>query len=367
MNRIGFYLAHPAHFHLFKNVIKSLLKDKKSVFIVYNDKDVLHELIKSSDFVDYSYRVRTNKSVNSKLALLIQFILKNLGAFRKFYKYKPDIVVGTSILIPLIGRIIPYKSLIVNEDDFDIVKKTADLGYPYADNILCPTVCRTTSFNSKSIKYHGYHELAYLHPNHFNADGEIASKYVDTSQPFFIIRFAKLFAHHDDGIKGINSAIARKIIDKLKSSGKIYITSERTLEKEFEPFRISINPKDMHHVMAYASIYIGDSQTMAAEAGVLGVPFIRFNDFVGRIGYLDELENKYHLGFGIKTKAVEVLYSKVEELMRMPNRKAIFQERRKKMLSEKIDYAAFLTWFISNYPSSVDIMKNDPDYQYKFQ
>jgi len=42
----------------------------------------------------------------------------------------------------------------------------------------------------------------------------------------------------------------------------------------------------MHHVMAFASLYIGDSQTMAAEAGVLGVPFVRFNDFVGRIGYL---------------------------------------------------------------------------------
>lgn len=55
----------------------------------------------------------------------------------------------------------------------------------------------------------------------------------------------------------------------------------------------------MHHVMAFASLYIGDSQTMAAEAGVLGVPFVRFNDFVGSIGYLRELEDKYELGYGI--------------------------------------------------------------------
>ena len=55
----------------------------------------------------------------------------------------------------------------------------------------------------------------------------------------------------------------------------------------------------MHHVMAFASLYIGDSQTMAAEAGVLGVPFVRFNDFVGRIGYLRELEDVYELGYGI--------------------------------------------------------------------
>ena len=31
-----------------------------------------------------------------------------------------------------------------------------------------------------------------------------------------------------------------------------------------------------------------------------GLPFVRFNDFVGRIGYLRELEDTYHLGFGIK-------------------------------------------------------------------
>lgn len=51
--------------------------------------------------------------------------------------------------------------------------------------------------------------------------------------------------------------------------------------------------------VAFASLYIGDSQTMAAEAGVLGVPFVRFNDFVGRIGSLRELEDVYELGYGI--------------------------------------------------------------------
>ena len=73
---------------------------------------------------------------------------------------------------------------------------------------------------------------------------------------------------------------------------------------QFEKYRIKINPLDMHHVMAFASLYIGDSQTMAAEAGVLGVPFVRFNDFVGRIGYLRELEDKYRLGFGVHASPI---------------------------------------------------------------
>ncbi len=366
MKRIGFYLAHPAHYHLFKNVIHTLIQNGYNVFVVYNEKDVLHELIESSNFSNISYRVKTNKKVESKLALLVQFILKNLGAFRIFYKLKPDVVFGTPILISLIGRILPYKSIIVNEDDFDIVSKTANLGYPYADHILSPIVCRTTSFEEKAIKYKSYHELAYLHPKHFNANKANIEQYVDTSKPYFIIRFAKLFAHHDDGIQGINTSIAKQLIKILKPFGNIYITSERQLEKEFEEYRIAIKAKDMHDVMSFASLYIGDSQTMAAEAGVLGIPFIRFNDFVGRISYLDELENKYHLGFGIKTDDVAGLIDKVKELMSMDNRLEIFQERRNYMLSEKLNYADFLVWFIENYPNSVQVIRKNPDFQLKF-
>lgn len=367
MTKIGFYLAHPAHFHLFKNVIHNLVKQGCQVLVVYNEKDVLHELVKTSSFADISHRVKSNKKINSKFQLLLQFIMKNWGAFLQFYKFKPQVVVGTPILISLIGRLLPYKSIIVNEDDFDIVKKTADFGYPHADTILCPEVCRTTKFANKSIKYAGYHELAYLHPNHFEPNKKIAAKYVGPEKPYFIIRFAKLFAHHDDGIQGINSEIASNLVEILKSHGNIYITSERTLEPEFEPYRISIHAKDMHHVMAFASLYIGDSQTMAAEAGMLGTPFVRFNDFVGRISYLDELEKIYHLGFGIKTNEVEKLYEKIKDLIKMKNRKEKFMERRDKMLSDKIDYAAFLTWFINQYPESKNEMERNSDYQYNFK
>ena len=131
-------------------------------------------------------------------------------------------------------------------------------------------------------------------------------------------------------------------------------------------------------MMAFASLYIGDSQTMAAEAGVLGVPFVRFNDFVGRIGYLRELEDVYELGYGIHASVLpddspirktdgsiqpngtEALYQAVEQLVAMDaaERRAVYQQRRQKMLSDKIDCAKFLTWFIENYPKSVAETKN---------
>ena len=234
-----------------------------------------------------------------------------------------------------------------------------------------------------------YHELAYLHPNHFTPDPKIVEAYgIDTSKPYFIFRFASLNAHHDSGIKGINTEIAERLVKILETHGTIYITSERPLEPQFEKYRIKINPLDMHHVMAFASLYIGDSQTMAAEAGVLGVPFVRFNDFVGRIGYLRELEDKYELGYGIhasvlpadspirrndgslQPSGVEELYKRVEELVAIPSdqRRKLLSERRKQMLSDKVDCAKFLTWFIENYPQSVDAVRTaDKSFWEKFK
>ena len=44
-----------------------------------------------------------------------------------------------------------------------------------------------------------------------------------------------------------------------------------------------------------------------------------------------------------------------------------FQQRRQTMLADKIDVTAFFVWFIENYPESALIMKENPDYQYRFK
>jgi hypothetical protein len=185
-------------------------------------------------------------------------------------------------------------------------------------------------------------------------------------KPYFLIRFAKLNAHHDKGIRGITDEQALKIIEVLKPHGNIYITSERKFDEKFEPYRLQIDPLEIHHIMAFADIFIGDSQTMAAESGVLGVPFIRYNDFVGRIGYLNELENKYNLGLGVNPSEPDRLLEVISELLLMPDRKLIFNARRKQMLSEKINLSSFLLWFIENFPESTYILKNNLEYQNRF-
>ena len=105
----------------------------------------------------------------------------------------------------------------------------------------------------------------------------------------------------------------------------------------------------MHNALYFATMYIGDSQTMAAEAAVLGTPSIRYNDFVGKLSYLEELEHEYQLTFGISTGQQQLLYSKVKELLQTKNLKQEFEKRRKVMLSKTEDVASiWMNYFIEN-------------------
>ena len=369
--RIALFLGHPAHFHMLKHAAAGLKAHGHQVFFVIKKKDILENLCQDAGF-EY-FKIREGRG-GSKLGLIKSVLGMEWHMLQFIRRNKIDILVGSTLSFAA-AKLARIPVIAMGEDDADVVPKYAKMVYPFASSVLTPDCCDNGRWNNKSSKYPSYHELAYLHPNHFTPDPKIVEAYgIGTSKPYFVMRFASLNAHHDAGIKGINTEVAQRLIDILSPHGRIYITSERPLEPQFEQYRIKINPLDMHHVMAFASLYIGDSQTMAAEAGVLGVPFVRFNDFVGRIGYLRELEDVYELGYGIhatplasdspiyrndgsaQPSGVEELYKRVEQLVAMPSeeRRATFQSRRQKMLSEKIDCAKFLTWFIENYPHSAE-------------
>jgi len=346
--RILVYLGHPAHFHNYKNTIAALKEHGHEVEVLIKKKDILEDLLRNAGIPYHNILEEGRK--DSKTGIFLGIVKRAWRLNRFCNRFHPDILTGSSVENSWIGPLRGLPVINIGEDDADVVPNYAKLTYPGASVILCPESCDCGKWNSKAVKYPGYQELGYLHPENFTPDRSVVEKYFSTDTPYFLMRFSGLNAHHDVGIRGISNAVAARLIDLLKPHGRIYITSERPLAPEFEPYRIAINPLDIHHVMAFADLYLGDSQTMAAEAGVLGVPFVRFNDFVGKIGYLNELESKYQLGFGITPDHEDTLYETVERLLAMPERKAVFQERRQRMLDASVNFAHFLTDYIENYP-----------------
>ena len=192
-------------------------------------------------------------------------------------------------------------------------------------------------------------------------------KNINDHKPFIIVRLVKLTASHDKGKKGLGIQLLNQIIENYKNQYQILISFEGEPNYQLKEYCYNFDPSLMHHFLAGAHLVIGDSQTMIAEAAVLGTPSIRFNDFVGKLGYLEDLEHKYGLTYGIKTSEPEKLLAKVAELLSSPNIIEEWTRKKEKMLQDKIDVTAFIVWFIENYPNSLKIAKENPDYQFKFK
>jgi uncharacterized protein len=231
------------------------------------------------------------------------------------------------------------------------------LAHSFAKHIVTPSECDTGKWTYKNIKYKGYQKLAYLHPNYFKPDKAIVEKYFSLDRPFFIIRLAKLKAHHDAGISGINQAVLEKIIALFESKGKVIISSEAELPMDFQKYQLKINPAEIHHFLFFADLFIGDSQSMAVESAILGTPNIRVSSFSGRISVLEELEHEYGLTFGIKPNDELKIFEKINEFLNTKGIKDIFQDRRKRMLHDKIDVTRFLIYLINEYPQSIENIK----------
>ena len=354
--KILFYLGHPAHYHLFKHAIR-YFSSHGSVKVLIKKKDVLEDLLRSAD-QEYVNIFATERG-DGKLATGMAMLRKDAAIFQEARKFRPDLMAGTAAEIGHVGRLLGVPSFIFEEDDVGAIPQMAWAGYPFAHRLVAPVCCDMGKWAGKTITYESYHELAYLHPNHFTPNEGVARRWIPKGEPYYLLRFAKLGAFHDGGRKGLTAELAAEAIRILEARGRVFITSERELEPEFEKYRLGIDPLDMHYVMAFADLYLGDSQTMAAEAAVLGVPSIRFNDFVGEIGYLEELEHRYGLTAGVRTGEPEKMLRLVEEFSR-PGARGKFVERRERMLEEKIDFARFMIRLFEGYPGSVSRVGKEP-------
>lgn len=360
-------LSHPAHFHLYKYIAKNLMADGHKIFILIKTKDILEDLLVQSGLPYYNILKEAHRK--SKLGILWDMLVRDWRMLRFVRKHKIDLLTGSTVEVAQVGWLTRKYRVNTGEDDMRVVPLFQKMGGPFVQTILSPISCDNWKLEPKSVKYAGFHKLAYLHPNQFTPDQRVVEKYFPANKPYFILRFAQLKAYHDitSHAHGINTEIAQHLIDMLLPYGNVYITSERELEPQFEKYRLNINPLDIHHVLAYAKLYIGDSQSMAVEAAMLGTPSLRFNDFAGKIGVLEELEHKYELTYAVSPSNPQLLFDKVNEWLNVSDLQEVFQLRRQKMLSEKIDVTAFFTWFIENYPESRHIMRESPEFQLRFK
>ncbi|MBT3221595.1 MAG: hypothetical protein HN348_21145 [Proteobacteria bacterium] len=332
MKKIAFLAAHPAHLWVLRPVAEYIREFAEVVWVV-RDKDCVVSL---ADEIGLEYYPLT-KAATGFLGNGMELARATLSAIRLTHQLKIDVWVSKYGAGNIAARLCRRRAVAYNDDDADVVPLVARASYTPSIIALATDVTRMGHYERKTVRFPGYFELCYLHPNRFTPDRSVyADLGIKEGAPYAILRLSSLEAHHDVGIRGIEDSFIRRIITMAGDEIRIFINSEKPIPREFQRYQCPIPVHRIHHALAFAEFLVGDGQTMASEAAVLGTPAFRLNDFVGRLSYLEDLE-KYGLAFGFLPGQEDALLEKLQQVIDNKNRRAEFEKRRQTMLEDKID------------------------------
>lgn len=320
-------LGHPAHFHLFKNLIHSL--PEKDVLVVISNKDILKVLLEENN-IKYELLAEYGNKQNP-FSKMIKLVRTTSKLFRITIKHKPDLLIGCLSQIAWVGFLTRKKTLFFAEDDYAYTSIQCRITYPFVTNVLTAEEVNVGPFGKKQIKYPAYHKLAYLHPEVFQKNPSVLDKYL-IKTPYFIVRIVSLSAHHDTNIQGVTEPMLDAIIEELSKHGRVILSNEKKLSDRYQKFQLPIEVSDMHQLMSQSKGIVSDSQSMTVEACMLGIPNIRINSFKGKISVLNNLETNYQLSKSFSTSEFNIqnldfiLNADITE----------FDENRKRLMKDKI-------------------------------
>jgi uncharacterized protein len=105
----------------------------------------------------------------------------------------------------------------------------------------------------------------------------------------------------------------------------------------------------VHHVLAFARLYIGESATMASESATLGTPAI-FVSTTGR-GYTDDQERRYGLTYTFRDRrtAQRDAMAKAVDILSDAGSKERWARKREQMLADTIDVTEYVVTLVESY------------------
>jgi uncharacterized protein len=346
MANILFDVGHPAHVHLFRNMARRLQAQGHQILFSALDREMILYLL---DYYKLPYRV-TYKRRRGKLALAKELVLRTLSTYRIARNFHADLMMSMgSPTVGLPARLMgkPYIAL----NDTDDATEQHTLFKPFATVIATPSVFKP-DLGSRQVRYKAYHELAYLHPDEFTPDPTVLEPFgIQPGDAFFVVRFSAFNATHDIGGRGFSQTEKQELLKELSQRGRVFLSIEGDADPEFAPYVMDFPPEIIHHVLAFATLYIGEGGTMLSEGAVLGTPGIFVNTL--RAGYWIDEQDNYGLIF-LYTSGREAL-QKMYELLQMPDLRSVWSERRKHLLAEKINPTP---WFVE----LINHLLEDPHY-----
>jgi predicted glycosyltransferase len=325
-------IGHPAHVHLFRNFIAYLKENSIRHTVTSRNKDVTEALL---EHYDIQHEIISRQS-SGLVRQFLEFLTRTLRILRLHRRSPFTLALGTSVSIGYLtlltfGRVRSYNFC---EDDDDTIPLQSTLAYPFSSRIVNPKCIRFKRWRHKRILLPSYHELAYLHQSRFTPDPSILEKYDLQQNKFLILRLSSLSAHHDREERGIPSELIPRI--RHLAGGRTIIESHETKRTH------SIEPWDMIQLLYFASMLICDSQTMTAEAAILGTPTVRISTFKNRLSCIEEIEAESLHAFSFLPEETASIEASVKRLMDQPPSQQDRMTSRAGILQHRIDLTSWM-------------------------
>lgn len=333
--RVLIDIGHPAHVHFFREPLRALKAEGHELLVTSRVKEMAVALLDALGVAHHTLSVQRPGA----LALGRELLLRDARLAAVARRFRPDVMAGIGgIFIAHVGALLRIPSLVFY--DTENARAQNALTYPLAHRIIVPQCYQGWTPARRTLRYRGYHELAYLHPRVFRPERELAlAAGLDPGRPTYLLRLVSWQASHDLGEQGWTPALLADTARALGEHGKVIVSAESALPAELEPLRYRGDPAHMHHLMAHCAGFVGESATMASEAAVLGVPAV-YAARTGR-GYTDEQEQRYALVRNVRAVAPAAIAEGLTWLLAQDAGRA--RSARERLLGECLDVAAFVT------------------------
>ncbi len=352
-------IGHPGQVHYFKNIINKLDKNNHKILIIARDREFIHTLLGKYNF---KY-INRGKGSNSVIGKFIYMFRANYKILKEAIKFKPDIFLSFSSPYAAQVSFLMRKPHITMNDSEHTDNIHSKFTYPFSSVILTPSNYQS-NLGFKHIRFDNVVEGLYIHNKYFKPKESIKKELgIRDNEEYVLLRFVSWNAHHDLGQTGIDINAKRRLIKLLKTKYKIFISSENELPEEFREYRINISPEKMHHVLAFATMFIGESSTMGSESALMGTKAIVINS----LPVACNIKREEDAGIAKYFLSAKNIFPYIVDLMEDDKLKKTTRKKAIKMQKYFIDATQFLVWFIEEYPNSFKIMKEDSKFQYNFK
>jgi uncharacterized protein len=341
--RILVDLTHPADVHFFRYAIELWRQRGHTILITARRKDLTVELLQRLGLEHEDLG-----AARSGLAgLTVELLTRSVRLCRRVRQFRPDVMASYGGTFTAQASWICRVPSVVFYDTENATLSNL-ITYPVCTAVVTPRCYFGRVPAAKHRTYAGYKELAYTHPNRFTPDANRLPAFgLSADQPYIFMRLVSWGAAHDTLDHGFTQV--EDVVRELERYGRVVISAEGPLPPSLAAHRLAGPLEHVHHVLAFARLYIGESATMASESATLGTPSI-FVATTGR-GYTDDQERRYGLTYTFRDRrtAQRDAMAKAIEILSDPDSKTAWAGKRERMLADTIDVTEYVVSMVESY------------------